>query len=86
MPERIDKETIAALMDGKLSRRQRNSVLAHLAASEDDYEVFTETAAIVHEIEDEERAAAGFPGGATTRLGRLGQLLRRLGAAIRFRR
>jgi hypothetical protein len=88
MPERdkIDDEAFAALIDGKVSRRRRKALLAHLVVADEDREMFADTAALVREMEDEDQAASSIPGGATSRLGRLGQLLLRLGAAIRFRR
>ena len=46
----VDPETLAALLDGKLSSEERARVLARLAKSEREYEDLLETAAIVGEL------------------------------------
>jgi hypothetical protein len=53
-----DDERLAALLARKLDRRQREQVLAELAASDDDHEVFADTASILRQIEEEDAAAA----------------------------
>ena len=51
---RPDDERIAELLDGgRLTPEQRDKLLAYLVASDDDYDVFTETAALLQQIEDE---------------------------------
>lgn len=58
-----DDERLSALLDGRLSDREREELLAHLAVSGDDLEVFAETAAILREMEEEDALAreAGVP-------------------------
>jgi hypothetical protein len=46
----VDPETLAALLDGRLSSEERARVLARLAKSEREYEDLLETAAIVGEL------------------------------------
>jgi hypothetical protein len=46
----VDPETLAALLDGKLSSEERARVLARLAKSEREYEDLLETAALVGEM------------------------------------
>lgn len=53
-----DDERLAALLARKLDRRQREQLLAELAASDDDHEVFADTASILRQIEEEDAAAA----------------------------
>jgi hypothetical protein len=61
---RNDDERLAALFDGRVDDRQRQELLAHLAASDDDYEVFTHAALVLQKLEEEERAvAASAPAG-----------------------
>lgn len=55
---RKDDERLAALLDGKLDRREREQLLAELAASDDDYEKFADTASVLRQIEEEDAAAA----------------------------
>ena len=66
-----DDERLSALLDGRLSDREREELLAHLAVPGDDLEVFAETAAILREMEAEDALAreagtlpvpAGTPG------------------------
>lgn len=55
-----DDERLSALVEGRVSGPQREELLAHLSASEDDYEVFTDTVEILSALEEEDaRAAAG---------------------------
>jgi len=48
--ERIDEE-IGALLDGRVDERRRGELLARLAAADDDYDVFADTAAVLREAE-----------------------------------
>jgi hypothetical protein len=54
---REDDERISALIEGQVTGRQRDEMLARLAASDDDYEVFTDTAAVLQALEDEDARA-----------------------------
>jgi hypothetical protein len=54
---REDDERLSALIEGQVTGRQRDEMLARLAASEDDYEVFTDTAAVLQALEDEDARA-----------------------------
>lgn len=56
---RSDDEQLAALLDGRLQGRAREELLAHLAMSNDDRRVFTDTAAILRELEEAEAGEAG---------------------------
>lgn len=49
--ERLDPETLAALMEGRLSDDERARVMAALAASEADLEVLGDAAAVVEALE-----------------------------------
>ena len=49
-------ERVGSLLDGRLSGPARDSALAEVAASDDDYEVFADTAAVLREAESEEQA------------------------------
>lgn len=49
---RPDDERLSALLDGRLSGKQREDVLAHLVAADEDYDVFTDAAAILREAEE----------------------------------
>ncbi len=55
---RHDDERLAALLGGRLEGPEREEVLAHLLADDEDYQVFADTAAILQEAEDEEAAQA----------------------------
>ena len=59
---RHDDERLAALLDGTLNDRERQELLAELAASGDDYDVFVNMADLVQEMEDAD-AAGGGPDG-----------------------
>ncbi|MFL5385381.1 MAG: hypothetical protein ACJ8GN_22910 [Longimicrobiaceae bacterium] len=50
-------EEIGALLDGRLESGPRTELLARLAASDDDYDVFADTAAVLREAEEGETAA-----------------------------
>jgi hypothetical protein len=54
--EPIDAEKIGAVLDG-MAGQERDELLVRLAADEDDYEVFADTAAVLREIEEEEASA-----------------------------
>jgi hypothetical protein len=60
-----DDERLSALFEGRVVGRERDELLAHLAASDDDYEVFADTAEVLHALEDEDvplaAAAASAP-------------------------
>lgn len=55
--EPIDAEKLGAVLDGTAGQ-ERDALLARLAADEDDYAVFAETAAVLREIEDEAESVA----------------------------
>lgn len=55
MNDRIDEE-IGALLDGRLETGPRTELLARLAASGEDFEVFADTAAVLREAEEGESA------------------------------
>lgn len=52
-------ERVGSLLDGRLSGAARDSALAEVAASDDDYEVFADTAAVLREAETEEQERTG---------------------------
>ena len=58
MNERINEE-IGALLDGRLESGPRTELLARLAASDEDYDVFADTAAVLREAEEGEPVVAG---------------------------
>jgi len=58
----IDPERLGALLDGRLTERQRDELLARLAASDEGVEVFADALAVTDELEREDRAAAGATG------------------------
>ncbi|HLM68788.1 MAG TPA: hypothetical protein VK358_14710 [Longimicrobium sp.] len=58
---RPDDERLSALLDGRLKGQQRDELLAYLAANEEDYDVFVDTADILREAR-EENAQAEEPG------------------------
>ncbi|HEX2076136.1 MAG TPA: hypothetical protein VHG08_00455 [Longimicrobium sp.] len=62
---RNDDERLSALIEGRVGGRQRDALLAHLSAADDDYAVFTDTAAVLQALEDEDapggRVVALFP-------------------------
>jgi len=53
-----DDERLSALLDGRVQGQQREELLAHLAANEDDYAVFTSTASALRALEEEDARAA----------------------------
>lgn len=52
-------ERVGSLLDGRLSGAARDSALAEVAASDDDYEVFADTAAVLREAETDEQERTG---------------------------
>lgn len=48
-----DDERLSALLDGQVSGPERDELLAHLAASDDDYEVFNDAAEILGALEED---------------------------------
>lgn len=58
---REDDERLSALLEGRVKDRQREEMLAHLAAADDDYEVFTDTAAVLRALEEEDERARRGP-------------------------
>lgn len=67
MTEPRDTNELAALLDGRLTGRDRERALARLAARDDDAEVFADAAAVLRELEAEEAEHAG-PGTPVTPL------------------
>ena len=67
---REDDERLSALLEGRVEGRQREDLLAHLAAADDDYEVFTSTASVLRALEEED---------ARTRRGAVPPSMRRAG-------
>ncbi|WP_420126202.1 zf-HC2 domain-containing protein [Longimicrobium sp.] len=63
-----DDERLSALLDGRVDGREREELLAHLAASDDDYYVFTDTASILRELEEAEAGADEAPEDETERV------------------
>ena len=61
---RHDDERLAALLDGTLNDRERQELLAELAASGDDYEVFVNMGDLVQEMEAADAARGGGADGA----------------------
>ncbi|HEX2202609.1 MAG TPA: hypothetical protein VHG91_04910 [Longimicrobium sp.] len=60
-PER-DDERLSALLAGRLEGPERDELLAHLSTADEDIEVFAHAAAILREMEDEERGGRARPG------------------------
>lgn len=59
---RNDVERLSALLEGRVTGPEREALLAHISASEDDYELFTGTARVLRALEEEDaRAAAAAP-------------------------
>jgi hypothetical protein len=58
MEPRRDDERLSALLEGRVDGRQRDELLAHLSASDDDYAVFTDTAAVLRALAEEDARAA----------------------------
>jgi hypothetical protein len=56
-----DDERLSALLEGRVQGGQREGMLAHLAAAEDDYEVFTGTARVLRALEEEDARARRPP-------------------------
>jgi hypothetical protein len=51
----VGLERVGSLLDGRLTGPERDSGLAEVAASDSDYEVFADTAAVLREAESEEQ-------------------------------
>lgn len=58
---RIDAERLAALLDRRLDERQRAELLEHLAASEEDFDVFVDAVAVTRELEGASEAEDVIP-------------------------
>jgi hypothetical protein len=56
--DQFDDERLSALLDGRLNDAEREALLAHLASSDEDYEVFARTASILYALDEEDRLAA----------------------------
>lgn len=54
---RKDDERLSALLDGRVSGPEREELLAHLAASDEDYEVFNDAAEMLAALEEEDAHA-----------------------------
>ena len=54
---REDDERLSALLEGRVEAREREDLLARLAAADDDYEVFTSTASVLRALEEEDARA-----------------------------
>jgi hypothetical protein len=52
-----DDERLAALLEGRVQGGQREDMLAHIAAADDDYEVFAGTAGVLRALEEEDARA-----------------------------
>lgn len=55
---RKDDERLSALLQGQLSGPERDELLAHLAASDDDYEVFNDAVEILAALEEQDARTA----------------------------
>ncbi|HEX5869668.1 MAG TPA: zf-HC2 domain-containing protein, partial [Longimicrobium sp.] len=55
---RKDDERLSALLQGQLSGPERDELLAHLAASDDDYEVFNDAVEILGALEEQDARTA----------------------------
>lgn len=53
-----DDERLSALLQGQLGGPEREELLAHLAASDDDYEVFNDAVEILAALEEQDARAA----------------------------
>jgi hypothetical protein len=53
----IDTERLAALLDGRVGDAERAELLERLAASDDDFQTFAETAAVLRESEEADAPA-----------------------------
>lgn len=54
-------ERYAALLDGRCTEEERRQLMAELAAGGEDLEIFADVAAILDEMEEEDRAAGKIP-------------------------
>lgn len=64
----LDNERIAALLAGTMSEPERSATLKAVAASDDDFWTFAETAAVLRRIEEEEEASGVPPSGSGVEL------------------
>jgi len=55
------EERYAALLDGRCTEEERRQLMAELAAGGEDLEVFAHVAAVLDEMEEEDRAAGVIP-------------------------
>src|SRR5688500_9453018 len=53
-----DDEQLSALLEGRVHGQQREELLAHVSANDDDYAVFTDTASVLRALEEEDARAA----------------------------
>jgi hypothetical protein len=58
----IDDERLAALLDGRVQGPEREALLRRIAASDDDFRDFAETAAVLRETEADEAVPRRAPG------------------------
>lgn len=56
-----DDERLAALLEGRVQGDQREGMLSHLAAADDDYEVFAGTARVLRALGEEDARAHSRP-------------------------
>jgi hypothetical protein len=75
--ERIDRETLAALVDGRLNRADRSTALVALAGSPDDLEIVADIMAVADELD----AVADISPGSARRRSRVPQMTRWLAVA-----
>jgi hypothetical protein len=61
-PTRLDPETLAAFMEGRLSEDERRRVLAELAESEADLEVLADAAIVAAAFDDEDDGSGNAAG------------------------
>ena len=54
-------ERLAALLDGRCTEEERRELMAELAAGGEDLEIFAEAAAVLYEMEEEDRAEGVIP-------------------------
>lgn len=59
---KVDPETLAAFLDGRLSPEERAEVMEHLATSEDDYEAFLEAVHVLGALEESDATGPDVAG------------------------
>jgi hypothetical protein len=52
MSDRVDAERLAAFLDGRLDVREREALLAELAASDDTRDALADVAAVLRDLEE----------------------------------